>query len=183
MANDIVSIPPQVAVGFPQTRLRRLRYHPRVRELVRETRLVPSNLILPLFVRGGRNVRQEISSMPGNFQLSLDQLAIEAKSIAGLGLGGIILFGIPDEKDAEGAEACSDEGIIAQAVRTVKDAAPDLLCITDVCFCEYTEHGHCGVLNDVSGRLDVDNDATLAMLGRQAVCHAQAGADLVAPAA
>ncbi|NUQ62477.1 MAG: porphobilinogen synthase [Pirellulales bacterium] len=167
--------------SFPTTRLRRLRYHPAVRRLVRETNLSPSQMILPLFVRTGRGVRQEISSMPGNFQLSLDLLPDEIRQAADLGLGGVLLFGIPAEKDPLGSDATSENGIIPQAVRVAKDTAPDLLVVTDVCFCEYTDHGHCGALADRSGRVDVDNDATLEMLARQAATHAKAGADVVAP--
>jgi porphobilinogen synthase len=167
--------------GFPTTRLRRLRYHPAVRHLVHQTRLSPAGLILPLFVRPGENVQREISAMPGNYQLSPDLLADEIRQAAELGLGGVILFGIPAEKDAAGSDATSDSGIIAQAVRAAKQAAPELLLITDVCFCEYTDHGHCGPLSDATGRTDVDNDATLKLLARQAVVHARAGADVVAP--
>ena len=167
--------------GFPTTRLRRLRYHPAVRSLVRETRLSPAGLILPLFARPGKGVRQPIGSMPGQAQLSVDLVAEEARLAARLGLGGIILFGIPAEKDAAGRDSYSPDGIIQQAVRAAKDAAPQLLVITDVCFCEYTDHGHCGVIDESTGRLDVNNDATLELLGKQAVSHAQAGADLVAP--
>ena len=177
MADDVTSS----SDGFPTTRLRRLRYHPAVRDLVRETRLAPEQMILPLFVRHGEGVRQEIPSMPGHFQLSLDYFEEEVLQVAGLGLGGILLFGIPAVKDAVGKDACSDQGIIQQAVRIAKHAAPQLLRITDVCFCEYTDHGHCGVLNQRTGRMDVDNDATLEMLGRQALSHAQAGADMIAP--
>lgn len=166
---------------FPSVRLRRLRYHPAVRELVRQTRLAPANMILPLFARPGRDVRQPISSMPGHFQLSIDHIAKEARQAQTLGLGGIILFGIPSEKDATGSYSTSDAGIVQQAVRAAKDAAPGLLVITDVCFCEYTDHGHCGVVNDKTGRQDVDNDLTLPLLGKQAVSHARAGADMVAP--
>lgn len=166
---------------FPTTRLRRLRYHPQVRALVRETQLDPGDLILPLFVRSGKSIRTEIASMPGVYQMSLDLLAEEVKSVASLGLGGIILFGIPDHKDHTGSDALSDSGIVAQALRVAKQAAPELLAISDVCFCEYTDHGHCGIVNDKHGRVDVDNDATLEILGRQAVAHAQAGADVIAP--
>jgi porphobilinogen synthase len=169
------------AAGFPATRLRRLRYHPAVRDLVRETRLSPANLILPLFVRRGQGVRQEIASMPGQYQYSLDAFERELERIAKLGLGGIILFGIPERKDALGRDACDDAGIIQDAVRVAKRVAPNLLTITDVCFCEYTDHGHCGVVNDKTDRIDVDNDATLELLGRQALSHARAGADMVAP--
>lgn len=169
------------AAGFPATRLRRLRYHPAVRDLVRETRLTPANLILPLFVRRGQGVRLEIASMPGQYQWSLDVFERELERIAKLGLGGIILFGIPERKDALGRDACDDAGIIQDAVRVAKRVAPNLLTITDVCFCEYTDHGHCGVVNDKTDRIDVDNDATLELLGRQALSHARAGADMVAP--
>ncbi|MGE0756509.1 MAG: porphobilinogen synthase [Pirellulaceae bacterium] len=166
---------------FPSTRLRRLRYHPAMRELVRDTRLSASNLVLPLFARSGRGVRQPISSMPGQYQLSIDEIAREAREAHALGLGGILLFGIPASKDSTGSDSYHDEGIVQQAVRAAKDAAPELLVMTDVCFCEYTDHGHCGVINDRTGMMGVDNDATLALLQRQAISHAQAGADLVAP--
>jgi len=167
--------------GFPTTRLRRLRHHPAVRRLVTQTRLAPERLILPLFARPGKGVRQPISSMPGHAQLSVDLIAEQARTAARLGLGGIILFGIPAEKDAAGRDSYSPSGIIQQAVRAAKDAAPDLLVITDVCLCEYTDHGHCGLIDDHTGRMDVNNDATLELLGKQAVSHVQAGADLVAP--
>ena len=155
--------------------------HPAVRSLVRETILTPANLILPLFVRPGHQVRQEISSMPGHCQMSPDLLADEIRQVASLGLGGVLLFGIPTDKDPRGSDATSNQGIIPQAIRAAKEAAPDLLVITDVCFCEYTSHGHCGALTDKTGRVDVDNDATLAMIGQQALAHARAGADVVAP--
>jgi len=161
--------------------MRRLRHNPAVRELVREVRLSPSRLILPLFVRSGENVRLPIGSMPGQDQLSPDLLAEEVRRAADLGIGGVILFGIPDEKDADGSDSYSDTGIIQQGIRAAKKAAPDLLLITDVCFCEYTDHGHCGPVNDKIGQIDVDNDATLELLGKQAISHARAGADMVAP--
>src|SRR4051794_7152834 len=166
---------------FPTTRLRRLRYHPAVRSLVRETQLSPAKLILPLFTRPGKGVRQPISSMPGQAQLSIDLIAEEAREASKLGLGGIILFGIPSEKDPLGRDSYSDSGIVQQAVKAAKDAAPDLLVVTDVCFCEYTDHGHCGAIDDHTGRMDVNNDKTLELLVRQAVSHAKAGADVVAP--
>ena len=166
---------------FPTTRLRRLRYHPAVRELVRETRLSPANFILPLFVRTGDNVRQPIGSMPGHDQISVDKVADEVRESKALGLGGVILFGIPAKKDAVGSDSYDDGGIVQQAIRAAKAAEPDVLVVSDVCFCEYTDHGHCGVVNNKTGRADVDNDATLELLGRQAVSHARAGADLVAP--
>jgi porphobilinogen synthase len=161
--------------------MRRLRLNPAVRRLVRETTLTPSQLVLPLFVRAGEKLRQEIASMPGHFQVSPDLLGEEIRQVAELGLGGVLLFGIPAEKDALGSDAMSDAGIIPQAIRVAKKVAPELLVITDVCFCEYTDHGHCGALTETAGRVDVDNDATLAMLGRQALAHARAGADVVAP--
>ena len=171
-------------MSFPTVRLRRLRYNPLVRHLVQDTILSPKQFILPLFVRSGKNVRQPINSMPGNFQLSIDELVNEAKKCVSLGIGGIMLFGIPDVKDAVGSDAMSDTGIIAQAVRAVKDALGDkILVITDVCFCEYTNHGHCGVLSKHRGSdiLDVDNDATLENLVKQSLVHVRAGADMVAP--
>ncbi len=167
--------------GFPTVRMRRLRYNPAIRQLVRRTRLSPANLILPLFVRPGEKLRRPIGAMPGNFQLSPDLLAEEAAQAARLGLGGIMLFGIPQTKDPLGSDSTSPEGIIPQAIRAVRQTAPELLIVTDVCFCEYTDHGHCGPLSKIGQRIDVDNDATLKLLGQQAVVHAQAGADMVAP--
>jgi porphobilinogen synthase len=167
--------------GFPQTRLRRLRYHAGVRRLIQATRLSPANLILPLFARPGKGVRRPIASMPGHAQLSVDLIAEQARTAAKLGLGGIILFGIPAVKDPLGSDSYSESGIVQQAVRAAKDAAPDLLVLTDVCFCEYTDHGHCGALDDHTGRVDVNNDRTLELLAQQAISHAQAGADIVAP--
>jgi len=166
---------------FPTTRLRRLRYHPAVRELVKETRISPANLILPLFVRPGEGIQQEIAAMPGNYQLSPDMLADEVSQAVELGLGGVILFGIPQHKDATGSDAISDAGVIPQAIRAAKRAARDFPVITDVCFCEYTDHGHCGPVSQSTGRHDVDNDATLKLLAQQALVHARAGADMVAP--
>ena len=171
---------------FPTTRLRRLRYEPAIRRMVQETFLSPERLILPLFVRTGQNVRQPISAMPGNFQLSIDELVKEAEEAAALGIGGIILFGIPEMKDAIGSDALSENGIIAQAVRAVKQTlGTRLLVITDVCFCEYTDHGHCGVLRqrvgDCVADYNVDNDATLENLVKQSLIHAHAGADMLAP--
>ena len=167
--------------SFPTTRMRRLRYHPAVRSLVRDVSVSPANLILPLFVRPGENLRQPIGAMPGHDQMSPDVLAAEGKEIADLGIGGVILFGIPAEKDAQGSDATSETGIIPEAIARLKDVVPDLLVVTDVCFCEFTDHGHCGALAERQGRMDVDNDATLEMLAKQAVVHAKAGADMVAP--
>jgi porphobilinogen synthase len=167
--------------SFPTTRLRRLRQHPALRRLVQETRLDPANFVLPLFVRPGRGVRQPIASMPGHAQLSPDLLAAELDEVQQLGLGGVILFGIPAEKDATGSDSVSDSGIVQQAIEAAKKAAPDVLVMTDVCFCEYTDHGHCGAINERTGRMDVDNDATLELIASQALSHARAGADVVAP--
>jgi len=148
-----------------------------MRELVKETRLSPSNFILPFFVRHGENVRRAIGSMPGNFQLSVNELVKDAKEAYELGIGGIILFGIPAAKDAVGSEGYADDGIIAQSLRALKESVPELLLIADVCNCEYTDHGHCGIIKDG----DVDNDQTLELLAKASVCYARAGADIVAP--
>jgi len=168
--------------GFPTIRPRRLRYNPLVRELVRETELSPRDLILPLFVRPGKGVRQEIASMPGNFQLTTDTLVDEVGGARDLGILSFILFGIPESKDATGSSALLSEGIVQQALRSLRRAYKnDVLLITDECFCEYTDHGHCGILHDRHGAKDVDNDATLPILAEQCVSHAKAGADVIAP--
>jgi porphobilinogen synthase len=168
--------------GFPTVRPRRLRHHPLVRELVRETALDVRDLILPLFVRPGRGVKKEIASMPGNYQLSVDRLVEEVGGAADLGTRAFMLFGIPTHKDAVGSSALDDEGIVQQALRALRKAYGErVLLLTDECFCEYTDHGHCGVLSETGGRLDLDNDATLPRLAAQCVSHARAGADLVAP--
>ena len=162
---------------FPATRMRRLRRSQTLRRLVRETRLSVDNLVYPLFVCPGRGVRDPIDSMPGNFRMSVDRLVEECREALDLGIPGVILFGIPEAKDATGSTSWAEKGIVQQAVRAIKERLPDLLVITDVCLCEYTSHGHCGVIRDGA----VDNDATLPLLARQALSHAQAGADLVAP--
>lgn len=162
---------------FPVHRLRRLRASEPLRRLVRETALEPADLVLPLFVTEGERVRRPIASMPGNFQLSIDELLAECGECAELGLGGVILFGIPARKDELASEAYREDGIVQRAVRALKERYPSLVVITDVCNCEYTSHGHCG---KVVGN-DVDNDATLEWLARAAVSHARAGADIVAP--
>ena len=167
---------------FPTTRPRRLRHNPLVRALVRETALTPDDFILPLFVRPGRGIKKEIASMPGNFQLSVDRLLEEVGGALELGVRAFILFGIPTHKDATGAVALEDEGIVQQALRALKAEFHDrALLLTDECFCEYTDHGHCGVLSEKTGRLDLDNDATLPNLAAQCVSHVRAGADVVAP--
>ncbi len=162
---------------FPTVRLRRLRTSPTLRAMVRETTLSPAHLIYPLFVVHGHNVREEIGSMPGVFHLSVDQLPREIDEIAALHIPAVILFGLPAHKDAQGTENFAREGIVQQAIRAIKHANPDLLVITDVCLCEYTDHGHCGIVRDEH----ILNDETLDILGRVAVSHADAGADVVAP--
>ncbi|MDX6615503.1 MAG: porphobilinogen synthase [Solirubrobacterales bacterium] len=164
-------------MSFPATRLRRLRRTAALRDLVRETELSPRHLVQPLFVTAGSSVRQEIPSMPGVERLSITELVGEAGEIKAAGVGAVILFGIPADKDELGTGAYDDEGVIQMAVRALKDAHPDLVVITDVCLCEYTSHGHCGVLRDG----DVDNDATIELLAKTAISHAEAGADAVAP--
>lgn len=163
---------------FPKTRLRRLRHHAGVRNLVRETRISIDDLVLPLFIRHGKQIKKVISSMPGHFQWSLDQLEEEIKELVGLGIRQILLFGIPAEKDALGSSASSQDGIIQSAIPLIKKWAPQMLIMTDLCFCEYTDHGHCGIL---SPDQNLDNDQTLEALCQQAISHAQAGADIIAP--
>jgi porphobilinogen synthase len=171
----------QPASGYPLHRPRRLRGHPRLRELVRETDLSVQDLIYPLFVYHGKNLRREIPSMPGQYQLSLDRLGEAVAAVSELGIPAILLFGIPEHKDARGSAASLDDGIVQEAIRIAKKVAPGLLVITDLCFCEYTDHGHCGPLAETRGRIDVDNDATLPLLAEQATSHAKAGADVIAP--
>ncbi len=166
---------------FPVHRPRRLRNSDPIRRLVRETKLDPSQFILPLFVCPGEGVRKEISSMPGNAQLSIDQLVREAEECRSLGLGGVILFGIPEAKDELASGAYAADGITQRAVRALKREVADLLTITDVCNCEYTSHGHCGLVKNGDEDGHVDNDATLEWLAKTAVSHAAVGADVVAP--
>jgi porphobilinogen synthase len=167
---------------FPISRPRRLRSTPLLRALTRETALHPRDFILPLFVRPGRGVRNEIKSMPGNFQLSPDTLVDEVGAAKDLGIVSVMLFGIPDAKDAEGRVALDPNGIVQVSLRLLrKTFHNNVLLFTDECFCEYTSHGHCGILCDRHGSTDVDNDATLPLLVQQCVSHAQAGADVIAP--
>ena len=168
-----------MSAQFPIRRMRRLRRTPALRRLAQETHIAPSQLVWPHFVAHGEGVRRPVVSLPGVAQLSVDQLVQDAERAASLGLGGIILFGIPATKDATGSEAYDDQGIVQQAIRAVKRAVPDLLVIGDVCLCEYTDHGHCGVIPE--GRGDVDNDSSIYLLGKTAVMQARAGVDLVAP--
>jgi porphobilinogen synthase len=163
--------------GYPQVRLRRLRKNEPMRRLFRETSLGVDDLIYPLFVIHGRGIKIEVESMPGVFQYSVDKLTREAKEIAALGINAVLLFGIPQEKDEVGSSAYQPGGAIQQAIRVIKKAAPELLVITDICLCEYTSHGHCGIVVDG----DVDNDRTLELLARMALSHAEAGADIIAP--
>jgi porphobilinogen synthase len=162
---------------FPTQRPRRLRATESIRRLVRETRLSPAQFILPLFVCPGVGVKREISSMPGNYQMSIDRLVDECAEVEGLGIGGVILFGLPETKDEQASGAYADDGIVQNTIRAIRRETPSLLIMTDVCNCEYTSHGHCGLVKDN----DVDNDATLAWLAKTAVSHARAGADIVAP--
>ena len=164
-------------MAFPATRLRRMRATEAHRRMVRETALSVNDLIYPLFVVPGRNIRREISSMPASFQLSVDQVITEAKEVSGLGIPAVILFGIPEHKDETGSEAYSSGGIVQQAIKAIKDSVPELLVITDVCLCEYTDHGHCGVVK--GGQ--ILNDPTVELLAKEALSHAKAGADIIAP--
>jgi porphobilinogen synthase len=172
-------------MSYPETRLRRLRRTPELRRLVRETRLAPAELVYPMFFHAGISERRPIASMPGVFQLPLSEARSIAKEIRKRGIGGVILFGLPKHKDAEGIAGLDPDGPVPIAVREMKDAAPDLLVMTDVCVDEYTSHGHCGILKQAppgtpsSG--EVDNDATIEVLAKMAVLHARAGADVVAP--
>ena len=163
--------------SFPIRRMRRLRRTAALRRLVQETHLVPSQLVWPLFVCHGSDVRREVALLPGVYQTSVDELVKDAERAHRLGLGGIMLFGLPAAKDATGSEAYDEQGVVQQGVRAVKRAVPELLVIGDVCLCEYTDHGHCGVIQDG----DVDNDASVYLLGKVAVTQARAGVDIVAP--
>ena len=165
--------------SFPRVRLRRLRELPALRRMTQETRLSISDFVYPIFVTHGRDMRVEIQPMPGIYQLSLDHLISEVGEVAEAGIPAVLLFGIPAKKDAEGTEAYAPGGIIQEAIRVIKQTAPELLVITDLCLCEYTDHGHCGVIVDDR----VDNDRTLDLLAKTAVCQAEAGADMVAPSA
>jgi len=164
-------------MGFPTTRLRRLRYNETVRKITEENSVSLSNLVMPLFVCPGEKIKKEISSMPGNYQMSIDVLLDECKEIEQLGIPSVLLFGIPEEKDEHGHVACQHNGIVQKAIRAIKNAKINVLIIADVCNCEYTTHGHCGSIIDG----DVDNDTTLKTLAKQSVSLAEAGADIIAP--
>lgn len=165
---------------FPKTRLRRLRQNHSIRNLISETRIDLSKLVLPIFVHHGQKIKNPIASMPGQFQLSVDNLDAEIQQLVALGIRNVILFGIPEKKDSLGSQAYVDDGVIQSAIAVIKKIAPTLLVMSDVCFCEYTDHGHCGVITHAASD-DVDNDRTLELLAKVAVSHAQAGADMIAP--
>jgi porphobilinogen synthase len=172
--------PPQtLGPDFPTVRLRRLRRKPQLRRLVREVNLSPANFIYPLFIVHGQNVRREVPSMPGVFQLSVDMLAAEAEELDRLDIPAVMLFGLPAEKDPIGRENFADDGIVQQASRALRQASPELIICTDVCMCEYTDHGHCGIVKDGQ----ILNDPSIEILGKVAVSHARAGADIPAPSA
>ncbi len=162
---------------YPTTRLRRMRRTPQLRQMVRETHLMPHNFIAPLFVVHGTGIREEIGSMPGQYRMSIDVLVAHCHTLYQLGVGGVILFGIPKSKDATGSEGYSDEGIVQQAIRAIKGELPDFVVIADICMCEYTDHGHCGIIHECQ----VINDETLHYLCLQALSFARAGVDMVAP--
>lgn len=164
-------------MSFPQERLRRLRGSATIRRLVREHRVTRDDLVLPLFVVEGHGVREPVASMPGVLRFSVDQLVDEAKRVGDLGVPGVILFGIPSDKDARGSGADAEDGIVQRAVEAIKSAVPDLCVITDVCLCEYTDHGHCGIVDGES----IPNDPSVARIASTALSHARAGADIVAP--
>lgn len=168
-------------MDFPATRLRRLRRSEALRSLVRETRMDPATFIYPLFLCPGEGIRREVASMPGVYNLSLDQAAKEAEKAAGAGIGGLLLFGLPPEKDRQGSGAWAADGIVQQGLRSLKAVAPQLLLLADVCLCEYTDHGHCGLVRKTGAEYEIENDASVALIAKTAVSLAQAGADVVAP--
>ncbi|NOY93301.1 MAG: porphobilinogen synthase [Deltaproteobacteria bacterium] len=169
-------------MAFPEERARRLRRSASMRELVRETQLQPSDFMWPLFVMPGQDLREEVPSMPGVYRTSVDQAVADAREAFAVGVRSLILFGIPASKDSQGSSGWNAEGPVARAIRAIKDAVPEMLVATDVCMCEYTDHGHCGHIHTRrDGAPDVDNDASLELLAREALAHARAGADIVAP--
>lgn len=172
-------IPVNNHAPFPTVRLRRLRKTAQLRNLLQENTVSVAHLVLPLFIKAGHNIKNPIASMPGHFQLSLDHLTAEIAQIQSLKIPAVILFAIPTHKDALGSSALSDQGVIQQAVKLIKQLAPALIVITDLCLCEYTDHGHCGVID--TEKQCVDNDKTLTLLAKQAISHAKAGADVIAP--
>ncbi|HEX9414778.1 MAG TPA: porphobilinogen synthase [Ktedonobacterales bacterium] len=187
--HDVERTPAGSMAGFPTMRPRRLRLNANLRRMVRETVLSPSAFIYPLFVRHGRGLQQPIGSMPGQFQWSVDRLPAEIRHIVALGIPAVILFGIPESKDALGSDNYNPDGVVPRAIRTIKDVAPELVVISDMCFCEYTDHGHCGLINLPGAAYYTPhlpdgyliNDLTLDLLGQASVVHAEAGADIIAP--
>ena len=166
---------------FPDVRMRRLRHHPMVRQLVQETELTTKDLIAPLFIKSGIKNSQPIKTMPGQFQLSIDSLPKEIETLSQLNIGAVLLFGIPENKDSMAKSGYEDNNIIQQAIIKIKQTDPDLLIITDNCLCEYTDHGHCGIMREINNKMDLDNDASLDLIARQALSFAKAGADVIAP--
>jgi porphobilinogen synthase len=164
-------------MSFPKNRMRRLRSSDSMRRLVRQSRLSIEDFVYPLFVREGKGLKEPIKSMSGCYHFSPDTIADEAKDVVSLGIPAVLLFGLPDKKDAHGSQAWAENGVVQRSIREIKKTSPELLVITDVCLCEYTDHGHCGIIKDGS----VDNDATCELLAKMALSHAQAGADIVAP--
>lgn len=167
--------------SIPSLRLRRLRQHPILRDLVRETELNLKDLILPLFIKGKEGKKQPIESMPGHYQIPISLLQQEVEEITRLGISSVLLFGIPAHKDAHGSDSYNDNGIVQEAIKKIREVTSELLIISDSCFCEYTDHGHCGFLSERSGKMDVDNDKTLELLVKQVISHAKAGTDVIAP--
>lgn len=178
---NLSTIERKLQIDRPLMRLRRLRQNPILRNLVRETQLSLNDLILPLFIKGVSGKKQAVSTMPGHYQLPLNALEEEITELLELGITSVILFGVPPHKDEVGSDSCHDNGIIQQAIKKIKEISSEMLIISDVCFCEYTDHGHCGFLNERSGKLDIDNDITLDLLVKQSISHAKAGSDVVAP--
>lgn len=170
-----------MVMTVPTLRLRRLRQHPVLRDLIRETELNLKDVVLPLFIKGKEGAKIPIEPMPSHFQIPLNLLEQEIEEIVKLGLSSVLLFGIPSHKDAHGSESYSETGIIQEAVKRIKKKAPHLLIMADLCFCQYMDHGHCGVLTERFGKFDLDNDKTLDLLVKQAISHAQAGVDVIAP--
>ncbi len=170
-----------MTTAFPLLRLRRLRQHPVLRDLIRETDIALKDLIFPLFIKGREGEKQPINTMPGLFQIPIQRLPQEIEELCKLGISSVLLFGIPPHKDPLGMDSYSDQGIIQEAIQVIRKTAPKMLIVSDVCFCEYTDHGHCGIITEKDGKFDLDNDQTLELLVKQAVSHAQAGADIVAP--
>ena len=168
-------------LSFPTVRLRRLRQNPQLRSLIKETELNLNDLVVPLFIKGLTGPKMPIATMPGYYHIPLEQLEQEVEELNSLGLSAVILFGIPSFKDSQGSEALESNGIIPQAIRKIKAYNSNLLVISDLCFCEYTDHGHCGFLSEHRGHLALDNDQTLTLLVKQAISHAEAGSDLIAP--